>query len=151
MIEAKWALGHELPEEAFALRKKVFIEEMHLDESTVSDMWDKMAQHVLIYDGTALLAAGRILFDGRIATLGRLAVLPERRGAGVGEMLARILIFRGFDAGAKAVQADTPESAAGFFKLLGFRAVSAPRLLEGTPQVRMEAHEPPIPKCQRKK
>lgn len=151
MIEAKWALGSDLPKEAVELRKKVFIEEMHLDDSTVSDMWDKMAQHVLIYDGPALLATGRILYDGRTATLSRLAVLPNRRGAGVGEMLARILIFRGFDAGAKSVQVDTPESAVGFFKLFGFRAVSPSRMLEGTMQIRMEATEPPIPKCQRKK
>jgi predicted GNAT family N-acyltransferase len=68
-----------------AVRRSVFIEEQSIPEDMEWDEFDAVCRHAIAEDtsGTAV-GCGRLLPDGRI---GRLAVLRDWRGAGVGAAL----------------------------------------------------------------
>jgi len=72
------------------VRRIVFIEEQHVPEALELDEQDPVCHHVLITDaGNQPVATGRISPDGRI---GRMAVLKEYRGEGIGSALLAALL-----------------------------------------------------------
>lgn len=75
-----------------AIRRAVFIEEQHVPEALEWDGLDASCHHVLVTaTGKGPVGTGRIKPDGHI---GRMAVLKEHRGQGVGSaMLAALLDF----------------------------------------------------------
>lgn len=72
------------------IRRIVFIEEQHVPEALELDELDPVCHHVLITDAdNQTIATGRISPDGRI---GRMAVLKEYRGQGIGSALLAALL-----------------------------------------------------------
>ena len=73
-----------------AIRTKVFVEEQGVPPDLEWDGLDEHAYHVIAYapDGTPI-GTGRLLQDGHI---GRLAVLREWRGKGVGRSILDMLM-----------------------------------------------------------
>jgi len=76
--------------EVKAIRSKVFIEEQGVPPELEWDGLDEHSYHVLAFapDG-APIGTGRLLQDGHI---GRIAVLQEWRGKGVGRALLELLL-----------------------------------------------------------
>jgi len=76
------------------VRRIVFIKEQHVPEALELDELDLVCHHVLITDAdNQPIATGRISPDGRI---GRMAVLKEYRGQGIGSaLLAALLEYAG--------------------------------------------------------
>ena len=73
-----------------AVRRIVFIEEQHVPEALELDESDRICHHVLVRDAdNKPVGTGRIGPDGRI---GRMAVLKEYRGQGVGSALLAALL-----------------------------------------------------------
>ena len=73
----------------YAIRKTVFIIEQAVPEEIEIDEHDPEARHVLAYMDGRPVGTGRITSDGRI---GRMAVLGEYRGQGVGRAILDTLI-----------------------------------------------------------
>ena len=65
-----------------SLRGKVFIEEQGVPQEIEWDDADATATHFLLTENTVALACGRLLPDGKV---GRMAVLKEHRGRGLGQ------------------------------------------------------------------
>jgi len=105
-----------------AIRRTVFIEEQQVPESLEWDDEDDEAIHVLAFslEGEAIGCA-RLLHDGR---LGRMAVLPDWRGYGVGSaLLAHALeLFRAQYFEQVTLSAQT--HALGFYERAGFEVCS---------------------------
>ncbi|MEO6799238.1 MAG: GNAT family N-acetyltransferase [Rhodanobacter sp.] len=102
------------------LRHKVFIEEQHVPEQRERDGLDGDCWHVLARD-----AAGQPIGCGRLTPahkIGRMAVLPDWRGQGVGVALLRELISRARTQGWPEVALDAQVSAIGFYERAGFVA-----------------------------
>lgn len=80
---------------AFAIRRRVFIEEQRVPEEIEMDAEDANAFHALaILDGVAI-GCGRMLEHGAgEVKIGRMAVLREFRNTGVGAHILRFLIDR---------------------------------------------------------
>lgn len=73
-----------------AVRRIVFIKEQHVPEALELDESDSICHHVLVTDAdNKPVGTGRIGPDGRI---GRMAVLKEYRGQGVGSALLAALL-----------------------------------------------------------
>ena len=73
-----------------SVRRSVFIEEQHVPEELELDELDPLCHHVLVTDvDNKPVATGRIDSDGRI---GRMAVLKEYRGQGIGSALLVALL-----------------------------------------------------------
>lgn len=118
-----------------AVRRKVFIAEQGIPESDEWDDVDPLARHVLIVARNRdAVGTGRLEPTGKI---GRVAVLPQYRGSGVGSLIMGHLVNQATELGFTRVYLHAQTSAAGFYARLGFRA-EGPAFDEcGIPHVRM--------------
>jgi predicted GNAT family N-acyltransferase len=119
LVTTEWHLHREA---LSAIRRHVFIEEQHVPESLEWDDEDEDAIHLLAFslDGDAIGCA-RLLHDGR---LGRMAVLPEWRGRGVGSALLAHALELLREQCFEQVMLSAQTHAIGFYELAGFRVCS---------------------------
>lgn len=104
-----------------AVRGRVFIEEQGVPPELERDAEDPSCIHVLARDGAGRpIGAGRITPDGRI---GRMAVLREWRGRGVGEAMLQALLTHARAAGLAEATLHAQTPAIGFYSGHGFVAV----------------------------
>src|SRR5262245_58032006 len=75
---------------AWAIRRSVFIEEQHVPEDIEMDAEDAKAFHALALEGSQPVGCGRMVEHETYVKIGRMAVLRDRRGEGIGR---GILIF----------------------------------------------------------
>ena len=103
------------------LRRTVFIEEQGVSEADEIDDLDAEALHLLAKQADRPVGTARVVFADGIAKIGRVCVLPEARGTGLGAALIRAALeaSRG-----KAQQArlGAQTHALGFYERLGFTA-----------------------------
>lgn len=111
------------PAPCYALRHTVFVEEQKVPVELERDDLDARAIHLLAtFDGRPMGAA-RIVLKGDTGKIGRVCVLPEARGTGLGaalirECLAILQNMPGIIRAALGAQVD----ALGFYEKLGFTA-----------------------------
>jgi predicted GNAT family N-acyltransferase len=79
-------------EQAWAIRRLVFIEEQHVPEDIEMDADDAHAFHALALDGQRPVGCGRMLAHDGYVKIGRMAVLRERRGEGIGRSILTFLM-----------------------------------------------------------
>ena len=72
-----------------ALRRTVFIEEQGVSETDEVDGLDDTAIHLLAVLDDRPVGTARILLKGAVGKIGRVCVLPEARGTGLGAALIR--------------------------------------------------------------
>ncbi len=70
--------------QALRLRQRVFADEQGVPVAADRDGRDPEALHVVAVEDGRVIGTCRLVFDGRVARLGRMAVEARRRGAGVG-------------------------------------------------------------------
>ncbi|MBE4735975.1 MULTISPECIES: GNAT family N-acetyltransferase [Streptomyces] len=131
--EVRVADGPADREACFAVRGQVFVVEQGVPEDLEYDAYDAGAVHVLAVrdDGTPL-GAGRLLYGEAAAgktggelgvgSLGRLAVVAEARGLGVGVALVRAVEEAARERGLTAVDLGAQTHALGFYERLGYAA-----------------------------
>jgi predicted GNAT family N-acyltransferase len=112
-----------LMEQAWALRRRVFIEEQHVPEEIELDLDDARALHALALEGERAVGCGRMLAHGDHVKIGRMAVLAERRGAGVGRRVLQFLVECARQRGYRRAMLDAQLHAEGFYLKLGFTPV----------------------------
>lgn len=106
-----------------ALRRVVFIEEQNVPEAEEVDGRDGDALHLLArLDGQAVGCA-RILVAGETGKIGRVCVLRDLRGQGIGSALinAALAALRNVD-GVTRAKLGAQTHAIGFYEALGFVA-----------------------------
>jgi len=100
------------------VRYQVFVVEQKVDEALEWDGIDGDCRHVLAEDAAGkAIACGRLLPDGHI---GRMAVLPQWRGWGVGAAVLRRLIEMGRAAGHRELLLNAQTHALDFYAREGF-------------------------------
>ena len=100
------------------VRERVFIEEQKVPRELEWDDWDEASDHAVAFDaGGNPIGTARLLPDGRI---GRMAVLKDWRGKGVGAALLAAMLdqARGRFMACAVLHAQT--QAAGFYRRFGF-------------------------------
>ncbi|HEY0179488.1 MAG TPA: GNAT family N-acetyltransferase [Dokdonella sp.] len=105
------------------VRERVFVEEQHVPREDEWDALDARSRHVLARD-----PAGRAIGTGRLTperTIGRMAVVPEWRGRGVGAAMLRVLIEQARALGHPAVELHAQVHAIPFYEKFGFAASGA--------------------------
>ena len=101
------------------IRNEVFTKEQNVDSSMDFDGLDDEAIHVLIACNNDFVGTGRMLKDGHI---GRLAVLKEYRGQGLGNCIVKALIEEAVKWDLKRVYLGAQKHAIDFYRKLGFSA-----------------------------
>ena len=99
------------------------------------DEWDERCEHAIAYDASgAAVGTGRLLPDGHV---GRMAVLREARGKGVGSDLMNALLARARERDMQRIELSAQVRAVGFYERHGFAAYGEEYVEAGIPHVRM--------------
>lgn len=104
------------------IRRRVFIEEQSVPETLEWDGLDETATHVLARDHmNRPIGCARLLPEGRI---GRMAVLPEWRGQGIGRAMLHALLELARKQGLTEISLSAQTHAIAFYEQAGFRVCS---------------------------
>jgi predicted GNAT family N-acyltransferase len=123
-------------EDASRVRFTVFVEEQCVPPEIELDEWDSASDHALATDETRkVIATGRLLPDGHI---GRMAVLREWRGQGIGAAILTALLNRAAERRMTRVMLNAQTHARGFYSRFGFTQTGAEYMEAGIPHVAME-------------
>jgi predicted GNAT family N-acyltransferase len=116
--------------DALAVRERVFVDEQGVPMARERDGRDEEAIHLLAYDtdGDRAVGAARVRAydtdDGiPVGKLERVAVLPERRGEGLGTRLTREAERVAREEGFGRLRLAAQTHATGFYDRLGYEAV----------------------------
>ncbi len=117
-----------------ALRRQVFIEEQQVPETDEVDGRDLEALHILAKKDAEAIGCARILLIDDTGKIGRVCVLAEYRGQGIGVALikAALQVLRD-QPGITKAKLGSQTHAIGFYEKLGFRAVGPEYLDAGIP------------------
>ncbi|KPJ92039.1 MAG: hypothetical protein AMJ53_10195 [Gammaproteobacteria bacterium SG8_11] len=120
------------------IRYQVFVNEQNVPPELELDEHDAGCDHLLAYDehGNAIGTA-RLMPDGHI---GRMAVLAEFRGKGVGSKLLTDIIVLARDKGIKVLTLHAQSQAVGFYEKHQFHIVGDEFLEAGIAHVKMQRH-----------
>ena len=119
-----------------AIRTAVFIEEQGIPEADEWDAADQDSLHVLARLAGRAIGTGRLLPDGHI---GRMAVLPEARGTGLGSAMLQRLMAAAADAGRAEVVLHAQVAVIDFYLAHGFSPEGEAFDECGIPHQRMRA------------
>ncbi|WP_338273446.1 MULTISPECIES: GNAT family N-acetyltransferase [Roseicyclus] len=106
----------------FAVRRAVFIEEQGIPEAEEWDAADETCLHILAEDDTGPLGTARLIARGAVAKIGRVAVLPQARGTGLGRKIMDHALNAARTAGFAEAMLESQVSVIGFYEGLGFVA-----------------------------
>ena len=127
-----WAEGEPILAD---LRRRVFIEEQRVPEELEWDGEDMDALHFLARVDGQPVGCARLLPDGHI---GRMAVLNDWRGKGVGRRLMKVLLMEAERLKLGHLFLNAQTQAAGFYTKYGFNQVGGEFFDASIPHVRME-------------
>jgi len=109
--------------EAFPIREEVFIKEQGVPADLEIDEFDPLASHALAYQGDRCVGTGRLVHLGNgQAQIGRMAVLTQFRGKGVGKLILSKLIDLATTEGVSSLVLHSQIIAIPFYEKLGFQA-----------------------------
>jgi predicted GNAT family N-acyltransferase len=111
-------------ERAWAIRRRVFIEEQRVLEEIEMDADDAHAFHALaVLDGVAIGCGRMVDHDAGEVKIGRMAVLREHRNTGIGAEILRFLVDRARARGIRKAILHAQLTAEGFYLKEGFTPV----------------------------
>ncbi|MBS0496690.1 MAG: GNAT family N-acetyltransferase [Gammaproteobacteria bacterium] len=118
-----------------AIRTAVFIHEQHVPEAMEWDEFDAISVHLLAHDTAGQpVGTARLLPDGHI---GRMAVLKEWRGQGIGSAMLRKLLQELTQRHQRKALLNAQTSAVPFYEKFGFRVLGEEFMEAGIPHVKM--------------
>ncbi len=120
MIQGRYMTEKDDLSQLFQLRKTVFKEELGLPPELDQDGQDSWGIHAVAYQGEALAATGRILFDGEDYRISHVATVKDYRKQGYGDFIVRMLINKALLANASQIYADTLPEGRGLLEAIGF-------------------------------
>ncbi|MCE8032502.1 MAG: GNAT family N-acetyltransferase [Halomonas sp.] len=129
--EGSW---EELGDLAGEIRRVVFIEEQRVPLEEEWDGRDDECRHFLALRGNSALGTARLLPDGHV---GRVAVLREARGLGIGAALMQAAIDTARRLGHAQVELAAQTHALAFYENLGFVAFGEVFMDAGIPHRNM--------------
>ena len=124
--------------DALDLRERVFCGEQGVSPEAERDGRDEEAIQVVAVDGGAVVATCRLLVEGAVARLGRMAVDPAARRRGVGLALLEAAERCAVAAGATTVTLHAQVAVQGLYLRGGYTPYGEPFVEEGIEHVSME-------------
>ncbi|SDX79339.1 Predicted N-acyltransferase, GNAT family [Aidingimonas halophila] len=100
------------------IRRRVFILEQQVPQHEEWDGRDDECLHFLVWSGKHAIGTARLLPDGHI---GRVAVLKEARGSGIGRELMQFVIDTARQRGHEYLELAAQTQALDFYRRLGFK------------------------------
>jgi len=116
------ALTQNALQECFSIRRAVFIDEQGIPEAEEWDNIDDDATHFLAWGDTGPCATARLYRDGKAARIGRVAVIIDHRGTGLGRKIMHFVLRHAKENEFEAAVLDAQTYALPFYEGLGFVA-----------------------------
>jgi predicted GNAT family N-acyltransferase len=138
-MEVRRARNRDELDAALAVRDEVFVREQGVTVAGDRDGRDEEAiQLVAITEDGEVVGTCRLLIEGPVAKFGRLAVLADRRGQGLGEALLLEAEREAHGAGAERIVLNAQTRALSLYERAGYSARGGPFMEEGIEHVTME-------------
>jgi predicted GNAT family N-acyltransferase len=119
---------------AAPIRFAVFVEEQRVPAKIELDEMDAKSLHAVAFGDRVPVGTGRLLPDGHI---GRMAVLKDWRGRGVGSLILKALVDAARSRGDRAIVLSAQVHATAFYRAHGFVEEGAEYMDAGIPHVDM--------------
>lgn len=119
---------------AAPIRFAVFVEEQGVPRELELDEMDEKSVHAVAFEDGKPVATGRLLPDGHI---GRMAVLKDWRGRGIGAQILGRLMDRAREEGHREVVLSAQVQATAFYRRHGFAEEGAEYMDAGIPHREM--------------
>jgi predicted GNAT family N-acyltransferase len=119
---------------AAPIRFAVFVEEQRVPAEIELDEMDVKSLHAVAFGDRVPVGTGRLLPDGHI---GRMAVLKDWRGRGVGSLILKTLVDAARSRGEREIVLSAQVHATAFYRAHGFVEEGAEYLDAGIPHVDM--------------
>lgn len=141
--EFHWQINtwSQLHEGATAVREAVFIKEQMIPREIELDGCDIEAVQILVTtkDGTPVATARMITQEAGVSRIGRMAVLFNYRGNGLGKLMLKELMGFARRRRDKVMTLNAQSSAMAFYKKMGFELEGEPFMEAGISHVKMNA------------
>lgn len=124
MVSTKWFQGLNNLDNFLEIRKRVFCEELNMDEKYATDFYDEFAFNLVLYDDDKPAGTGRLLFKDGKYFMDKLCVLKEYRGNSNGDLIIRMLVRKAVTIGAEKTYAEIDKKYKSLFEKVGFEEVS---------------------------
>ena len=109
--------------DAFLMRQTVFIQEQRVPAELEIDEFDQTATHALAYQDAQCIGTGRLVYLVEDQyQIGRMAVMAQFRGAGIGKQILAKLVELAISQGAKTIILHAQLTAIPFYEKQGFKA-----------------------------
>jgi predicted GNAT family N-acyltransferase len=125
---------------AFAIRRRVFVQEQGVPRDIEIDRDDQRALHFLAFNEGKAVGTARVVLRHRTAKIGRMAVLKSFRGKGVGKKLLRSALTAARRRGAQTIYLHAQVAVIGFYEAVGFRRIGQVFREAGIPHSKMTFH-----------
>jgi predicted GNAT family N-acyltransferase len=138
VLDVRPAQGEDELAAALELRERVFCGEQGVSPEADRDGRDSESVHIVAVSERRVVGTCRLLFHGRVARLGRLAVEPELRGRGVAGAILREADRVARDGGADRIALHAQTYALALYADNGYAERGAHFFEEGIEHVAME-------------
>lgn len=131
--------------QAQAIRRQVFVEEQGIPAALEYDGADPSAIHVVAYQGECAVATGRLLLEADgLGILGRIAVVANARGQGIGGQVVRQLEQCAVTAGVQRLILHPHAYLEKFYTDLGYQTVAGGESTVGAHRLLLMEKQLPI-------
>lgn len=110
--------------DAFFVRKQVFVDEQHVPAEEEYDAYESSAQHVVLYDEDVPIGAGRFRITDGIGKMERICVLSSHRQKGAGKLIMEALEAVAKEQSLPKLKLHAQTHAESFYHKLGYETVS---------------------------
>lgn len=107
-------------DDAKNIRRAVFCEEQHIPDVLDSDGKDENAFHLIIYIDNKPVGVGRLLVEGTLGILSRIAVIKDFRKKGLASIIIKRLEQKGIEEGTNRFELYPHAYLESFYRSLGF-------------------------------
>ncbi|MBS4217986.1 GNAT family N-acetyltransferase [Bacillus sp. FJAT-49711] len=125
-------------QDAFNIRKTVFVEEQKVPLELEIDEFENSSDHFVLYSKDIPIGAGRFRVLNGKGKIERICVLSDERGTGAGNKIMTEIEHYAKKSGIKILKLNAQTYAIPFYEKLGYRVVSEEFLDAGIPHKTME-------------
>lgn len=124
--------------DAFDIRKRVFVEEQHVDAEEEIDEFENESVHFVLYDENKAVGAGRFRIINGKGKVERICILPTYRGKGAGKLVMDAIQDYAASQNIHLLKLNAQTHAIHFYEKLGYEVVSEEFMDAGIPHKTME-------------
>ncbi len=136
-MEVRIVTNNKEQDDAYTIRKVVFVEEQNVPLEEEIDQFEDEATHVVLYDNNEPVGAGRFRVLDEYGKVERICVLASHRKKGAGNVIMHKMEDIAKERGISKLKLNAQTQAENFYRKLGYETTSGLFMDAGIPHVTM--------------